>query len=68
MRALDSAFVVKYDTPFRGHEKWRQRNLTIVGQGHSLCLVANVPVKIWNKSRKVRAILDAVLGNVRFRE
>jgi hypothetical protein len=68
MRALDSAFVVSYETPFNGHRKWRQRNLTIVGAGHSLCLVENAPVSIWKKSGKARSIFEAIPANVKFKE
>jgi hypothetical protein len=68
MRALDSAFVVSYETPYRGHRKWRQRNLTIVGAGHSLCLVENAPVPVWKKSPKARSILEAIPVNVKFKE
>jgi hypothetical protein len=66
-RALDSAFVVNYETPFRGHRKWRQRNLTIVGGGHSLCLVAHAPVALWKKPQ-TRSLLEAVFANVKFRD
>ena len=30
-RALDSAFVVRYDNAIDGHKEWRQRNVTVVG-------------------------------------
>jgi hypothetical protein len=68
LRTLDSAFVVEYDTPISGQRKWRQRNLTIVGNGHSLCVITNAPTSIWKKSQKVRSLLDAVLGTVKFHE
>ena len=32
-RALDSAFVIRYDNPVHGHTEWRQRN---VAPGHGL--------------------------------
>jgi hypothetical protein len=67
-RFLDSAFVVEYDADILGHRKWRQRNLTVVGGGDSLCLVAFAPVSVWKKSLEARSVLDAVLQNVKFRE
>ena len=43
-RALDSAFVVTYDKPDRrAQRQWRQRSVTIVGNGTSLCAVAYAP-------------------------
>ena len=65
-RALDSAFVVKYDTPVDGQKEWRQRNITVVGGGHSLCAVAYSPTPRWKK-KETRALLDAVLSSVHFR-
>jgi hypothetical protein len=66
-RALDSAFVVKYDAPILGERHWRQRNVTIVGGGMSLCAITYAPVPLWKKSPPSRALLDAVLGSVTFR-
>jgi len=66
-RSLDSAFTVEYEKPFQGQKKWRQRNLTIVGGGQSLCLVANAPASKW-KYKKVRALLKRVLESVKFLE
>jgi hypothetical protein len=66
-RALDSAFVVEYDQPIDGEKIWRQRNVTIVGEGHSVCLVGYAPLSLWKKSAQTRALLDAVLGSVTFR-
>ena len=43
-RALDSAFVVTYDKPILGERQWRQRNVTIVGDGTSLCAITYAPV------------------------
>jgi hypothetical protein len=63
-RALDSAFLVKYDTPVFGYKQWRQRNLTVVGAGSSLCAISFAPVPVWKKSRETRELLDAVLGSV----
>ena len=66
-RALDSAFIVKYDQPILGERQWRQRNVTIVGGGMSLCAITYAPVPLWKKSAVSRALLDAVLGSVTFR-
>jgi hypothetical protein len=66
-RALDSAFVVRYDKPVLGSREWRQRNVTIVGNGDSLCAITYAPVALWKKSAPTRALLDAVLGSVTFR-
>lgn len=66
MRALDSAFTVRYDAPARGHEEWRQRTLTVVGNGISLCVNAYAPARLWKKSREARALLDAVVASVEF--
>jgi hypothetical protein len=63
-RALDSAFVVRYDAPVDGHKEWRQRNVTIVGAGSSLCAIAYAPAPVWKKEPRARALLDAVLGSV----
>jgi hypothetical protein len=66
-RALDSAFVVRYDSPVQGHKEWRQRNITVVGGGHSLCAVSYAPAPLWKKSKDARALLDAVLASVTLR-
>jgi hypothetical protein len=66
-RALDSAFVIRYDSPIHGHKEWRQRNITVVGGGHSLCAVSYAPAPLWKKSKETRALLDAVLASVTFR-
>lgn len=63
-RALDSAFAVRYDKEVRGHRQWRQRNVSLVGGGRSLCVVAYAPSAQWKKSAASRALLDAVLGSV----
>ena len=63
-RALDSAFVVRYDAPVDGHKEWRQRNVTIVGAGSSLCAISYAPAGRWKKSSATRALLDGVLGSV----
>ena len=66
-RILDSAFVIRYDSPVHGHKEWRQRNVTVVGGGHSLCAVSYAPAPLWKKSKETRPLLDAVLGSVTFR-
>jgi hypothetical protein len=66
-RALDSAFVVTYEPPVLGQRQWRQRNVTIVGNGDSLCAITYAPLPLWKKSAPIRALLDAVLGSVTFR-
>jgi hypothetical protein len=65
-RALDSAFVVHYDEPIDGHRDWRQRNLTVIGEGESLCVVAYAPASVWKKSKAARNLLTAVVESVRF--
>jgi hypothetical protein len=63
-RALDSAFAVAYDKEIRGHRQWRQRNVSLVGGGRSLCVVVYAPAAHWKKSRASRALVDAVLASV----
>jgi len=65
--ALDSAFIVRYDAPIQGQRDWRQRNLTIVGAGHTLCIMTYAPAMLWKKSQETRALLDAVVGSITFR-
>jgi hypothetical protein len=65
-KALDSAFVVHYDEPIDGHRDWRQRNLTVVGGGESLCVIAYAPVPVWKKSKSARNLLTAIVESVRF--
>lgn len=66
-RLLDSAFAVRYDTPVLGHRDWRQRNLTIVGEGQSLCVITYCPLDVWKKSPDARALLDGVVRSVELR-
>lgn len=66
-RGLDSAFVVTYLKPIGGYTEWRQRNVTLVGAGQSLCAISYAPLAVWRKSPAVRALLDAVLGSVVFK-
>ncbi len=67
MKLLDSAFDVKYDNPVMGAREWRQRVLTIVGRGHSLCAISYVPTPMWKKSAATRALLDAIVKSVVFK-
>ena len=64
LRALDSAFAVNYDQPVLGHRQWRQRNLTVVGDGLSLCVVTYCPVSLWKKSAETRDLLERVVRSV----
>lgn len=66
-RALDSAFRVRYDKPILGYSEWRQRNITLVGGGESLCVIAYCPMKVWKKSPETRALLDGVLASIALR-
>jgi len=66
-RALDSAFVVHYDAAIAGSKDWRQRNLTIVGGGESLCVIGYAPLPAWKRSKDLRRLLDGVLASVEFR-
>ena len=65
-KALDSAFVVHYDEPIDGHRDWRQRNLTVIGGGESVCIVAYAPLPVWKKSKPARNLLTAIVESVRF--
>jgi hypothetical protein len=67
-RALDSAFVVHYDSPVEGHRDWRQRNLTVIGRGESLCVVAYAPAPVWKKSKAARDLLGSIVKSIRFPE
>ncbi len=66
-RALDSAFVVHYDNAIDGSRDWRQRNLTVVGQQESLCVIGYTPGTTWKKSRQARNLIKAVLDGVEWR-
>jgi hypothetical protein len=66
-RLLDSAFVVKYDQAIGGAREWRQRNVSVVGGGESVCLIGYAPLPLWKRSKQARALLDAVLASVEFR-
>jgi hypothetical protein len=64
-QAMDSAFVVHYDEEIEGHKDWRQRNVTIVGGGESVCLIGMAPRRVWKKSKEDRALLEAVMTSIR---
>jgi hypothetical protein len=66
-RALDSAFTVRYDQPRHGHREWRQRTITLVGQGDSLCVMSYVPRETWKTSRPARALVDSLISGITFR-
>jgi hypothetical protein len=63
--ALDSAFVVHYDEAVGGHRDWYQHNVTVVGDGESLCIIGMSPRRLWKKSRETRTLLEAVMASVR---
>jgi len=65
-RALDSVFVVHYDDPVEGYRDWRQRNLTVVGEGESVCAIAYAPLPVWKKSKPARILLTSILESIRF--
>jgi len=65
-RALDSAFVVEYDEPIDGDKKWRQRNLTVMGDGESVCIVTYVPNGIWKKHTWARKLLTSLAESVKW--
>lgn len=64
---IDSAFLVAYDAPVMGELVWRQRNVTMVGNGQSLCAISYAPARLWKKSKTARQLLDGVLGSVHFK-
>ncbi len=66
MRALDSAFVVHYDEPVEGSRDWRQRNLTVIGKGASVCVISYAPMPIWKKSKSARNLLTAVVESIKW--
>jgi len=68
MRILDSAFITNYDAPIGGAREWRQRNLTLTGEGHSLCAISYAPLKAWKRSKRTRQLLESVLKSVAFRK
>jgi hypothetical protein len=58
--------VVHYDEPIEGHRDWRQRNLTVIGEGESVCVIAYAPLPVWKKSKPARNLLTAVVESIRF--
>jgi hypothetical protein len=66
-RFLDSAFRVRYDEPIQGQREWRQRNVTLVGSGQSLCIIQYMPQQVWKKSKASRALAEAVVRSVTFK-
>ena len=66
-RVLDSAFALKYDAPVLGHREWRQRNVTVVGEGSSLCIITHAPSAVWKKSKVTKAVLDGIVLSVTYR-
>ncbi len=65
--ALDSAYRVRYDAVTRGAREWRQRSLSLVGQGASLCVVQMAPARDWKNSPRLRDLAAAVLSSVGLR-
>lgn len=65
-RVLDSAHAVRYDAAVHGHRDWRQRTVTVVGGGGSLCAMSYAPAATWKKVPEARAVLDAVMGSLTF--
>jgi hypothetical protein len=67
-RAVDSAFVVRYDEPIDGTRDWHQRNVSVVGEGESVCVIGYGPASATRKrSKPLRRLLDAVMTSVEFR-
>jgi hypothetical protein len=64
---LDSAFVVHYDEAIEGSRDWRQRNVSVAGQGESVCVIGYGPAGTLRRSKPSRALLDAVMASVEFR-
>jgi hypothetical protein len=67
-RVLDSAFVVRYDTPIDGHTEWRQRSVTLVGEGQSLCMTLHVPRRLWKGDKAVKQTVEAVVASLELRQ
>ncbi len=63
-KVLDSAFVVHYDAAIDGARAWRQRNVTIVGEGESVCVVGYAPLPALKRSKEMRRTFDAVLASI----
>jgi hypothetical protein len=58
---------VRYDDAVHGHKEWRQRTVTIVGGGLSLCVMSFAPRAAWKKTPETRVLLDSVLASLTFR-
>lgn len=65
-RVLDTAHAVRYDAAVHGHRDWRQRTVTVVGGGASLCVMSYAPLATWKKVPSSRAVLDAVMASLAF--
>ena len=65
-RALDSAFVVEYDAPIEGERKWRQRNLTLVNDNESVCVITYAPQALYKKSKTARKLLTSIPESLRW--
>jgi len=65
-RVLDSAFVVEYDEAIDGDKKWRQRNVTVVGDNESVCVIAYAPNGVWKKSKAARKLLTSIVESVKW--
>ncbi len=65
-KALDSAFVVEYAAPFEGERKWRQRNLTLVNDNESVCVITYAPNPLYKKSKAVRKLLTSLVESVKW--
>jgi hypothetical protein len=65
-RALDSAFTVEYDAAVDGEKKWRQRNLTLVSDNESLCVVTYAPVPLWKKNKAARKLLTSIVESLKW--
>ena len=65
-RALDSAFVVEYDAPIEGERKWRQRNLTLVNDNESVCVITYAPNPVFKKSKAARKLLTSIVESLKW--
>jgi hypothetical protein len=65
-KVLDTAQLFRYDNAVRGHREWRQRTVTVVGGGLSLCVMSYAPTALWKKTPEARATLEAVMGSLTF--
>lgn len=66
-RVLDTAHAVRYDEAVHGYRDWRQRTVTVVGGGSSLCVMSYAPRSVWKKTPAARAVLEAVMASLVFR-